>query len=80
MTVTDLLQVVPARRITSSCNKLLRACCHQLVNNLISDLLEQLVPSVLASSTFLEDKITCSRDLLTTGHKHAVRTHLVDKL
>jgi hypothetical protein len=35
MTVTDLLQVVPARLIQAVRNKLLRACCHQLVNNLL---------------------------------------------
>jgi hypothetical protein len=62
MTVTDLLQVVPTRLIQAVRNKLLRACCHQLVNNLlraddetISDLLEQLVASLLASSTLLQD-------------------------
>ena len=58
MTVTDLLQVVPTRLIPAVRNKLLRACCHQLVNNLlrdISDLLEQLVASLLASSILLED-------------------------
>ena len=62
MTVTDLLQVVPTRLIQAVRNKLLRACCHQLVNNLlraddetISDLLEQLVASLLASTTLLQD-------------------------
>jgi hypothetical protein len=35
MTVTDLLQVVPTRLIQAVRNKLLRACCHQLVNNLL---------------------------------------------
>jgi hypothetical protein len=35
MTVTDLLQVIPTRPIQAVCNKLLRACCHQLVNNLL---------------------------------------------
>jgi hypothetical protein len=40
---------------------LLRACCHYLVNNLllyvqtISDLLEQLVVSLLAPSNLLQD-------------------------
>jgi hypothetical protein len=41
------------------CNKLLRACCNQLVNNLwrADDirLLEQLVASLLVSSTLLQD-------------------------
>jgi hypothetical protein len=40
-------------------NKLLRACCHQLVNNLLhaDDIrhLEQLVASLLGSSTLLQD-------------------------
>jgi hypothetical protein len=35
MTVTDLLQFVPIGRIQAVCNKLLPACCHQLVNNLL---------------------------------------------
>jgi hypothetical protein len=35
MTVTDLLQVVPTRLTQAVRNKLLRACCHQLVNNLL---------------------------------------------
>ena len=32
---TDLLQVVPTRLIQAVRNKLLRACCHQLVNDLL---------------------------------------------
>ena len=35
MTVIDLLQVVPTRLIQAVRNKFLRACCHQLVNNLL---------------------------------------------
>ena len=35
MTVTDLLQVVPTRLIQAVRNKLLRACCHQLVINIL---------------------------------------------
>jgi hypothetical protein len=35
MTVTDWLQVVPTRLIQAVRNELLRACCHQLVNNLL---------------------------------------------
>ena len=35
MMVTDVLQVVPTRLIEAVRNKLLRACCHQLVNNLL---------------------------------------------
>ena len=55
MTVIDLLQVVPTRLIQAVRNKLLRAYCHQLENNLLSDMLEQLVASLLASSTLLQD-------------------------
>jgi hypothetical protein len=59
MTVTDLLQVVPTGLTQAVRNKLLRACCHQLVNNLqrADDirLLEQLVASMSASSTLLQD-------------------------
>ena len=37
ITVTDLLQVViPTRLLQAVRNKLLRACCHQHVNNLLS--------------------------------------------
>jgi hypothetical protein len=35
MTVTDLLQVVPTRLIQAVRNKLVRTCCHELVNNLL---------------------------------------------
>ena len=60
MTVTDLLQVVPTRLIQAVRNKLLRACCHQHVNNLLraddmSDLFEQLDGSLSASLTLLQD-------------------------
>ena len=58
MTLTDLLKVVPTSPIQTDRNKLLRNCCHQYVNNFchvltISDLLEQFVASLLASSTVL---------------------------
>jgi hypothetical protein len=60
MTVTDLLQVVPTRLIQAVRNKLLYELV--VVNLLttcyvqtISDLLEQLVASLLASSTLLQD-------------------------
>jgi hypothetical protein len=39
MTVTDLLRVFLTRLIQAVRNKLLRACCHQLVNNLLHDIL-----------------------------------------
>jgi hypothetical protein len=35
MTVTDFLQVVPTRLIQAVRNKLLRVCCHRLVNNML---------------------------------------------
>ena len=35
MTVTDLLQVVPTRLMQAVRNKLLRACCHQLVSEIL---------------------------------------------
>jgi hypothetical protein len=35
MTVTDLLHVVPTRLLQAVRNKLLQACCHLLVNNLL---------------------------------------------
>ena len=66
MTVTDLIATSCSNK-TNTCklyirNKLLRACCHQLVvlNNLlhaddIGLVLEQLVTSLLASSTLLPD-------------------------
>ena len=60
MTVTDLQQVVPTRLIQAVRNKLLRACCHQLVTcrryqTCWNNLLEQLVVSLLASSTLLQE-------------------------
>ncbi len=59
MTVTDLPQVVPTRLIQAVRNKVLQACCHQLVNNLLRAddirLLGTLVASLLASSTMLQD-------------------------
>ena len=52
MTVTDLLQVVPTRLIQAvRSNKLLTTCYVKT----ISDLLEQLDVSLLASSTLLQD-------------------------
>ena len=59
MKVTDLLQVVPTRLIQA----FVTSCYELVVNNLLttcyvqttSDLLEQLVASLLASSTLLQD-------------------------
>ena len=56
MTVTNLSQVVPTRLLQGVRTKLLRACCHQLANNLLrADLLKQLVANLPASSTLLQD-------------------------
>jgi hypothetical protein len=78
MTVTDLLQVVPTRLIQAARNKLLRACCHQLVtcrryqacwNNLLR---------VCWPHQPCYKMITCSR--LVNNWEQAVRTHLSDFL
>jgi hypothetical protein len=77
-TLLHLLQVVP-RRLTHAIYRLFVTSCYELVGiNLlttcdveaISDLLEQLVASMLASSTLLQDDNlfqTCEQ--LTTGNK-----------
>jgi hypothetical protein len=70
MMVTDFLQVVPKRLIQSVRNKLLRACCHQLVNNLFR---------VCRPHQLCCEMITiCSK--LVNNWEQAVRTQLVDKL
>jgi flagellar biosynthesis component FlhA len=84
MTVTDLLQVVPTRLIQAVRNKLLRACCRQLVNKTcyvqtISDLLEQLVASLFASSTLLQDDNNLFQTWQQLGTSTA-NNNLVDKL
>jgi hypothetical protein len=83
MTLTDLLQVVPTRLIQAVRDKLLRACCHKLVETFyvqtISDLLEQLVATLLAWSTLLQD----DNNLFQTCHNNweqALRAYFVDKL
>ena len=55
--VTDLLRVVLTRLPQTVHNTLLRACCRHLVNKslAISDLLEQLVPSLLPKSTLFQN-------------------------
>jgi hypothetical protein len=70
MTVTDLLQVVPTRLIQAVRNKLLRACCHQLVNNLLRADDIRLVGTTCCESV---DLIKLVPDLSTTAK--AVRTH-----
>ena len=57
MTVTDLLQVVP-RLIQAVRNKLLRACCRQLVNNLLRADDIRLVGITCCESVGLIDLVT----------------------
>jgi hypothetical protein len=83
MTVTDLLQVVPTRLIQAVGNKLQRACCHQLVNNLLRTDDIRLVRTTCGKSVglinlYYEMITTCSR--LVNNWEQAVRTHLVDKV
>jgi hypothetical protein len=85
MTVTDLLQIVPTRLIQAVRNKLLRTCHHQHVITTcyvqtISDLLEQLVASLLASRHQPCYKMITACYRLVKNWEQAVRTHLVDKL
>ena len=67
MTVTDLLEVVPARLLEIVRNMLLRACCHQFVNNLLRADDIRLVGTTCCESV----------DLLKRGNK---QTNIVDKL
>ena len=79
MTVTDLLQVVPTRLIQAVRNKLLRACCHQLVNNVLRADDIRLVGTTCCESVGLINFVTittCSR--LVSSWEQAVRTHPVD--
>jgi hypothetical protein len=58
MTVTDLLQVVPTRLIQAVRNKLLRACCHQLVNNVLRADVIRLVGTTCCESVGLLNLVT----------------------
>jgi hypothetical protein len=58
MTVTDLLQVVSTRLIQAVRNKLLRACCHQLVNNLLRADDNRLVGTTCCESVGLINLVT----------------------
>jgi hypothetical protein len=79
MTVTDLLQVVPKRLMIQAvrnkvASSLLSLTCYMQT---ISGLLEQLVASLLASSTLLQEMITyCSR--LGDNWEQAKCRHTVD--
>ena len=72
MTVTDLQQVVATRVIQAVRNKLLRACCHQLVNNLLRADDIRLVGTTCCESVGLINHVTTYKVipmLSTTGNK-----------
>ena len=76
MTITDLLQVVQTRLIQAVRNKLLRACCHQLVNE--QTCWNNLLRVCWPHKHCYKMVTTCST--LANNWEQAVRTHLVDKL
>jgi hypothetical protein len=79
MTVTDLLQVVPTRLIQAIRNKLLRACCHQLVTcRRYQTCWNNLLRVCWPHQPCYKMITTCSR--LVIKWEPAVRTNLVDKL
>jgi hypothetical protein len=64
MTITDLLQVVPARLIQAVRNKLLRACCHQLVNNLLrADYVRLVVSDLIVTLSNINQNVPLSRSI-----------------
>ena len=78
MTVTDLLQVVPTRLIQAVHNKLLRACCHQLVTcRRYQTCWNNLLRVCWPHQPCYKMITTCSR--LVNNWQQAMRTHLVDK-
>jgi hypothetical protein len=86
MTITE---VVPARLIQAVRNKLLRACCHQLVNNLLraDDITRNkfLVTNCCESVGFINlVKMITTRQpaciRLVNNWEEVVRTYLVDNL
>ena len=58
MTVTDSLQVVPTRLIQAVRNKLLRACCHQHVDDLLRAVDIRLVGTTCCESVGLVNLVT----------------------
>jgi hypothetical protein len=86
MTVTDVLQVVPTRLTQAVRNKLLRTCCHQLVNDLLRADDIRLVGTTCCESVGLIKLVTRAYNMITTccrlvnNWKQAVRTHLEHKL
>jgi hypothetical protein len=71
MTATGLLQKFFQQDIQAVRHKLLRTCCHRFVNVLrgdaISEILEQLVASLLTSSTLLLDDNNLSQTCQQLG-------------
>jgi non-homologous end joining protein Ku len=77
MTVTDLLQVVPTRLIQAVRNKLLRACCHQLVNNLLRADDIRLVGTTCCDNAFTHTKISHLVASLPTSRQQVLFALLV---
>ncbi len=73
MRVTDLLQVVPTRLIQAVRNKLLRACCHQLVNNLLRADEVRLVGTTCCESVDLINLFQTCPQLGTSSPNTSVR-------
>jgi hypothetical protein len=79
MTVTDFWQIVPTRLIQTARNKLLRACCHQLVTyRRYQTCWNNLLRVCWPHQPCYKMIITCSR--LVNNWEQAMRTHLVDRL
>jgi hypothetical protein len=72
MMVTDLLQVVPTRLIQAVRNKLLWACCHQLVNNLLRADDIRLVGTTSCESVGLVNLVNKSANKLSQIYSQAV--------
>jgi hypothetical protein len=84
MTLTDLLQVVPTTQIQAVCNKLLRACCHQPVNNLSHACrrYQTCWNNVLRACWRHQPryKMITTYSRLVSNWEQGLRTYLVDKL
>jgi hypothetical protein len=79
-----VLQVVPTRLVHAIRNKLLRTCCHQLVDNLLRADDIRLVGTTCYGSVSLIN-INCYNMIhtcyiLVNNSEQAVRTNHVDKL
>ena len=58
MRIADLLQVCSNKLISSGRNKLLRACCHQAVNNLLRQTTTDLLGQTCSKSAILINLVT----------------------